>query len=85
MGRQPWIVFGVLRTEQGVSATVPAGLVLTSLLGFTLVYGVLMVADVYLMVKYARADTELIANDGVPTMTRGGGASDDDAFVLRPS
>ncbi len=51
MGRQPWIVFGLLRTEQGVSATVSGGLVLASLIGFTLVYGVLMVADVYLLVE----------------------------------
>jgi cytochrome d ubiquinol oxidase subunit I len=29
-------------------------MVLTSLIGFTLVYGVLMVADIYLLVKYAK-------------------------------
>lgn len=54
MGRQPWIVFGVLRTEEAVSPTVSAGLVLFSLIGFTVLYGVLMVADVYLLAKYAR-------------------------------
>ncbi len=83
MGRQPWIVFGVLRTEQGISTSVPAGQVLATLIGFTLIYAILIVADVYLLVKYARADTELILNDGVPTLTRD--ASDADAFVLRSS
>ena len=53
-------------------------------MGFTLLYGALMVADVYLLVKYARADTELIANDGVPTMTPGTPA-DDSGLLPRPS
>jgi cytochrome bd ubiquinol oxidase subunit I len=57
MGRQPWIVFGVLKTESAVSPTVPWGMVLTTLLGFTVVYGVLMVADVYLLAKFAKAST----------------------------
>ena len=83
LGRQPWIVFGVMLTAKGVSPQ-PLWQVLTTLVGFTLVYGVLMVADVYLLVKYARADTELIANDGVPTMTPGV-STDDGGLLLRPS
>ena len=83
MGRYPWLVWGVLRLEQGVSP-VPAGQVLASLLIFTLVYGALMVADVYLLAKYARADTELIANDGVPDFTPGG-PTDEANLLLRPS
>jgi len=84
MGRQPWIVFGLLRTDQAASATVSGGMVLLTLIGFTLIYAILIVACVYLMTKYARADTELIANDGVPEMTLGD-ASDADAFVVRAS
>lgn len=83
MGRYPWLVFGVMRLEQGVSP-VPAGQVLATLLGFTVLYGALMVADVYLLVKYARADTELIANDGVPTLTSSG-PTDEAGLLLRPS
>jgi cytochrome d ubiquinol oxidase subunit I len=82
IGRYPWLVFGVLRLEQGVSP-VPAGQVLASLIIFTLVYGALMVADVYLLAKYARADTELVSNDGVPDLTPSG--SDEVGLVLRPS
>ncbi len=58
MGRAPWVVFGLLRLEDAVSPTVSAGMVLVSLIGFTLVYGALMAADVYLLAKYARAGPE---------------------------
>jgi cytochrome d ubiquinol oxidase subunit I len=54
MGRQPWVVFGLLKTQDAISPNVSAGMVLTSLIGFTLIYGVLMVADVYLLIKYAQ-------------------------------
>ncbi len=53
MGRQPWIVYGVLRTEDGVSP-VSGATVLISLLAFALVYAALIVADIYLLSKYAR-------------------------------
>lgn len=55
IGRYPWVVFGLMKIENGVSSTVPAGMVLFSLLGFTLIYGTLMVVDVFLLTKYARA------------------------------
>ena len=54
LGRQPWIVFGLMKTEAGVSSTVTAGMVLISVVLFTLVYGALMVADIYLLNKYAK-------------------------------
>jgi cytochrome bd ubiquinol oxidase subunit I len=55
MGRQPWAVYGVLKTANSSSPTVGSGLVLTSMIGFTLLYGVLAVVEVYLMAKYAKA------------------------------
>jgi cytochrome d ubiquinol oxidase subunit I len=54
VGRQPWIVFGLMRTEAGVSAVVSSGMVFLSLAVFVLLYGALIVADVYLLAKYAR-------------------------------
>lgn len=54
IARQPWIVFGLQKTADAVSPNVTVGMVLTSLILFTLVYGVLMVADIYLLAKYAR-------------------------------
>ena len=43
MGRQPWVVFGLLKTEFASSPTVGAYEVWISLIGFTLLYGVLAV------------------------------------------
>jgi len=57
VGRVPWIVFGLMRLEEGISTVVSSGLVLTSLVVFTLVYAALIAATIYLMVKYARADS----------------------------
>jgi cytochrome d ubiquinol oxidase subunit I len=54
MGRQPWLVYSKLKTVDAISPNLTAGMVWTSLIGFTLVYGALMAADVYLLVKYAR-------------------------------
>ncbi len=54
MGRQPWLVYSKLKTAEAVSPNLTAGMVLTSLIGFALVYGALMAADVYLLAKYAR-------------------------------
>ena len=49
MGRQPWAVFGLMTTANGVSPSVGAGLVATSLITFTLLYAVLAVIEVRLM------------------------------------
>jgi cytochrome d ubiquinol oxidase subunit I len=56
LGRQPWTVYGVLLTRQSVSPGVSLASVLTTLIGFTVLYGALAVVDLYLMAKYARAD-----------------------------
>ncbi|PXY22335.1 cytochrome ubiquinol oxidase subunit I [Prauserella muralis] len=55
MARQPWVVYGVLRTADGVSPSVAAGSVLTSMVVFTVLYGVLAVVDGILMYRYAKA------------------------------
>ena len=55
IARQPWAVFGLIRVENAVSPNVSAGAILFSLVSFTLVYGVLMAADIYLLKKYAVA------------------------------
>ena len=54
MGRQPWIVYGLQKTAEGLSTVVPASYVLISMIGFTVVYGILAVVDVMLLVKYAK-------------------------------
>jgi cytochrome d ubiquinol oxidase subunit I len=54
LGRQPWIVYGVLKTADGVSKSVTSTQVLLSLIGFTVLYGVLGAVDIYLLAKYAK-------------------------------
>jgi cytochrome d ubiquinol oxidase subunit I len=54
IGRQPWIVFGLQKTAEAVSPSVAGESVLLSLAIFTLLYGTLMLADIYLLAKYAR-------------------------------
>ncbi len=54
VGRFPWIVYRLLTLQNGVSIVVPGWQVLLSLVVFTLVYGALMVVDIYLLAKFAR-------------------------------
>jgi cytochrome bd ubiquinol oxidase subunit I len=54
VGRQPWLVYGMLRTSEGVSKSVDLTQVTLSLVAFTLLYGILGVVDIYLLSKYAR-------------------------------
>jgi cytochrome bd ubiquinol oxidase subunit I len=51
-GRQPWIVFGLMTTTRGISPSVSAGEVWTSLITLTLLYGVLAVVEVRLLLRY---------------------------------
>ncbi len=55
MGRQPWAVFGVLKTVASVSPGVSTAEVATSLAVLTALYGALAVVEVVLMVRYAKA------------------------------
>ena len=50
-GRQPWAVFGLIKTADGVSAVVSAGSVLFTMIVFTLLYGFLAVIEVGLTLK----------------------------------
>ena len=71
MGRQPWVVFGLLKTKDAVSPNVAPGVVLASLIVFALVYGALMVVDGYLLQHFARLG---------PADESAGRKSDDEAF-----
>jgi cytochrome bd ubiquinol oxidase subunit I len=58
MGRQPWAVFGVLSTRDGVSPGVSPGAALTSLLALTVLYAVLAVVEFGLLAKYIKAGAD---------------------------
>ncbi len=50
VGRQPWVVYGLLSTQKGVSSTqsVPMSDVILSLVIFAVVYGAMAIAAIYL-------------------------------------
>jgi cytochrome d ubiquinol oxidase subunit I len=54
IGRQPWIVYGLLRTQDAASKNLTPGDVLGSLIAFIVIYISLAVVDVYLLTKYAK-------------------------------
>ncbi|HXE43347.1 MAG TPA: cytochrome ubiquinol oxidase subunit I [Candidatus Baltobacteraceae bacterium] len=49
VGRQPWIVYGLLRTPEGLSKVVQANTVLASLILFTFIYFLLFAVFIYLL------------------------------------
>jgi cytochrome d ubiquinol oxidase subunit I len=55
LGRSPWVVYGLMKIKNAISPTVGAGSMLISLIGYTVIYAVLMVADIYLLKKFAQA------------------------------
>lgn len=73
MGRQPWVVYGVLRTRDAVSPGVTQGEVLTSMIGFTLLYAILAVIEVKLLVKYVKAGPPELTEDDLNPPTKIGG------------
>jgi cytochrome bd ubiquinol oxidase subunit I len=58
IGRQPWIVYGLLRTANGIS-TVPTSDVMLSIILISAFYLILMVFEIYLM-KKAAVDTTIV-------------------------
>ncbi|RYE18384.1 MAG: cytochrome ubiquinol oxidase subunit I, partial [Sphingobacteriales bacterium] len=51
VGRQPWVVYGLLRTSKALSQAVTANQVLFSLIMFTVVYIILFILFIYLLNK----------------------------------
>lgn len=57
MGRQPWIVYGVMKTADAASPIEPLQVVI-SLIAFIGLYSLLAAVDLYLLFKYARKGPE---------------------------
>lgn len=52
-GRQPWTVYGVLPTSLSASSLTTAS-IWGSIFGFTVLYTILLIVEVYLMVRFSR-------------------------------
>ena len=76
MGRQPWIVQGLLTVEKAVSPNLTTLDLLISLIGYAVVYGSLGVAMFYLMKKYAIAGPDAAIHESVDVESEGGGVGD---------
>jgi cytochrome d ubiquinol oxidase subunit I len=66
VGRQPWVVYGYLRTADAVSP-VPAASVATSLVTFMVVYTMIFGAGVYYMLKVVAAGPKSVSPLDAPT------------------
>jgi cytochrome d ubiquinol oxidase subunit I len=63
MGRQPWVVYGLLRTSDALSKAVTANQVWFSLIMFTIIYTILFALFIYLLtkkIKHGPSDDDLI-------------------------
>ncbi len=73
VGRQPWIVYGVMRTPAGLSAVVKANVVLTSLIMFTFIYFLLFTVFIYLLnekIQHGPDESDLIPSGKLALPTK---------------
>jgi cytochrome bd ubiquinol oxidase subunit I len=76
VGRQPWIVQGLLRTAEASSPNVSSAMLAASIAGFALLYVVLGAVDFVMMRRYARVDPPEVGAE------EGAGAQSGGAMVL---
>jgi cytochrome d ubiquinol oxidase subunit I len=76
MGRQPWIVQGLLKVEDAVSPNLTVFDLWVSLIGYAVVYGTLAVAMFKLMKKYAVAGPDAAMHESVDVAPALVGADD---------
>ena len=58
VGRQPWVVHGLMRVEEAVTPSLTGGMALFSLIGFVLVYAAVFTAGVYYLLRVVHAGPE---------------------------
>lgn len=55
IGRQPWVVYGLLKTSEGVSLSLVPGQVVASLIMFVVVYALIFAMFIYLLDRKIKA------------------------------
>jgi cytochrome d ubiquinol oxidase subunit I len=73
VGRQPWIVQGIMLTKNGLSPSVSTTYLVISVTVFVLLYGTLGTVDLMLMLRYSRKElpaetAEAAAGEPIPAM-----------------
>jgi cytochrome d ubiquinol oxidase subunit I len=69
IGRQPWLVYGLMRTADGYSTHVSAGNSLFTLLGFLGMYALLSVLWIVLVYRMIETGPEPAAQHSIPEPT----------------
>ena len=69
LGRQPWLVYGLMRTSEGVSPNISSGNVLFTLIGFAGMYLIMGLLYILLMVREVAHGPE--AESEEPELTEG--------------
>jgi cytochrome d ubiquinol oxidase subunit I len=75
VGRQPWIVYGLLRTPAGLSRLVRAETVLTSLIMFAVIYALLFAVFIFLLnekIQHGPDDVDLVPSGKLTRHKPGG-------------
>jgi len=65
IGRQPWIVFGLMKTRDAVSKSVSPGVAMFGFVTYLVVYTVLIFFYLFLMKKYASMDPQPAGADNM--------------------
>ena len=78
MGRQPWVVFGLMTTRNAVSPGISETEAWISLLALTSLYGFLAVIEVGLLRRIVRKGAEPFQEPPDPSLRRSGTPEDDD-------
>jgi cytochrome d ubiquinol oxidase subunit I len=68
VGRQPWVVYGILRTKDAITPSLVSGDVLFSLLGYIVVYGLFVSFGLYYIYKLLR-DGPTVPATAIPGAT----------------
>jgi len=75
IGRQPWTVFGHMRTEDSISPSVTSGEVLFSVISFSTIYLILLVITIFLFVREIKKGpngAHPVASTTIDPFTKGG-------------
>ncbi|MFV8833570.1 cytochrome ubiquinol oxidase subunit I [Aquisalimonas sp.] len=69
IGRQPWVIHGIMRTSEAVTPSLTGWMALFSLIGFIAVYAVIFAAGLYYLVRLIQAGPEAL--EGTPEASEG--------------
>ena len=74
IGRQPWLVQGVLKTAEALGP-VPAGMVMSTLIVYLAIYAALTTAYIAVLTHLARKAARGVSQESTPVPGRGGAAA----------